>query len=156
MPEPERGTTVHGPFRAPIHLNTAPGATQPDPAAPAAEAQARCDAVQQDFRKSGERKPLRRDPPPKAPALIPTDDPLKLRLAEELDYVRRMLDGMGDSLSADAGVLVRHGVALQTVDIAGQILGHIASVVRSSDPRGAVDRIGMCELQGRLKRLGGV
>jgi hypothetical protein len=46
--------------------------------------------------------------------------------------------------------------SLQTVDIAGQILGHIASVVRSSDPSGAVEKIGMCDLKGRLKRLGGV
>jgi hypothetical protein len=147
---------VHGPFRAPIHLNKSPAAIHPEPVAPAAEAQARCDAIQQDFRKGSERRSIRRDPPPKPQALVPTDDALKLRLAEELEYVRRMLDVMGDSLSADAGVLVRHGVALQTVDIAGQMLGHIASVVRSSDPGGAVERIGMCELKGRLKRIGGV
>ena len=77
---------------------------------------------------------------------------LRQRLAEELDYARRMLDLMGDELSADAAVLVRHGVSLQTVDIAGQILGHIASVIRSSDPDGAVDLIGMTELKGRLQR----
>ena len=162
--EPERGTEVHGYIGAPSHLTRSAPLEPVNQASPAAEApvavdedaQARCDAIQQDFRKTGEKRPLRRDPPPKPPALVPTDDALKLRLAEELEYVRRMLDGMGDSLSADAAVLVRHGVALQTVDIAGQILGHIAYVVRSSDPRGAVERIGMCELQGRLKRLGGV
>ena len=75
-----------------------------------------------------------------------------IRLAEELAYARRMLDAMGDALAADAALLARHGVALQSVDICGQILGHVADVIRSSDPHGAVDRIGMCELKARLKR----
>ena len=59
---------------------------------------------------------------------------------------------MGDELSCDTGVLMRHMVAMQSIDIVGQMLGHIASVVRSSDPDGAVDRIGMCELKARLTR----
>ena len=63
---------------------------------------------------------------------------------------------MGDELSADIGVVMRHAMALQTVDIVGQMLGHIANVVRSSDPGGAVDRIGMCELKARLTRKGSV
>ncbi|MEO5972136.1 MAG: hypothetical protein ABIP91_02075 [Sphingomicrobium sp.] len=118
-------------------------------------AQARCDAVQAEFRaeqaQSG-RRSIRRDPPPRPPALVPTDDKLDLRLAEELDYARRMLDSMGDSLSADPTVVVRHMVSLQSVDIIGQILGHIAAVVRSSDPQGAVERIGMGDLKARLTR----
>lgn len=114
--------------------------------------QARVDAIQADFRAKGERRSIRRDPPPLPAALIPTDDPLQLRLAEELEYARRMLDQMGDSLTADMALLARHGVSLQTIDICGQILGHIADVIRSSDPAGAVERIGMCELQARLKR----
>ena len=59
---------------------------------------------------------------------------------------------MADELSADAGVVVRHMVAMQSFDIIGQLLGHVASVVRSSDPDGAVERIGMCELKARLTR----
>ncbi len=43
-------------------------------------------------------------------------------------------------------------VSLQSVDIIGQILGHIAAVVRSSDPQGAVERIGMGDLKARLTR----
>ena len=43
-------------------------------------------------------------------------------------------------------------VAMQSIDIVGQMLGHIANVVRSSDPQGAVSRIGMCELKARLTR----
>jgi hypothetical protein len=63
-----------------------------------------------------------------------------------------MLDVMGDELSADMAVVMRHAVALQTVDIVGQMLGHIAAVTRSSAPDRAVERIGMCELKGRLTR----
>jgi hypothetical protein len=63
---------------------------------------------------------------------------------------------MGDSLSSDPHLVARHMVTLQSIDIAGQILGHVATVVRSSDPEGAIDRIGMCELKARLLRKGGV
>jgi hypothetical protein len=59
---------------------------------------------------------------------------------------------MGEELAADMGVIMRHSVVLQSVDIVGQMLGHIANVVRSSDPPGAVERIGMCELKARLQR----
>jgi hypothetical protein len=127
-------------FGAPAHLR---------------RAQAAVDAVQAEFRaeqKTPEKRPLRRDPPPLDPALVPTDDQLRVRLAEELDYARRMLDVMGDELSSDMGLVMRHAVALQTVDIVGQMLGHIAAVTRSSAPERAVDRIGMCELKSRLTR----
>lgn len=63
-----------------------------------------------------------------------------------------MLDEMGEELSADLEVLIRHGVALQTVDIAGQILGHVANIVRADDSEAAVERIGMCELRARLQK----
>jgi hypothetical protein len=127
-------------FGAPAHLR---------------RAQATVDAVQAEFRaeqKAPEKRLLRREPPPLDPALVPTDDQLRVRLAEELEYARRMLDTMGDELSADMGVVMRHAVALQTVDIVGQMLGHIAAVTRSSAPERAVERIGMCELKGRLTR----
>jgi hypothetical protein len=104
-----------------------------------------------------ERPPLRRDPPaPPPPPPAATEDELRLRLAEELDYARRILTMMGDELCNDPAIVVRHGSALQSVDIVGQMLGHIASVVRSSEPETAVERIGMAELKARLKRRGGV
>lgn len=98
------------------------------------------------------RKSIRRNAPPIAAALVPTDDELRRRLAEELEFARRMLDVMGDSLASDGAVVVRHGTSLQSVDIIGQMLGHIANVIRSSDPDGAVELIGMAELKGRLQR----
>lgn len=119
-----------------------------------------CDAIQAEFRaeqsNSGQASIRRADAPPLDPSQVPTSDELKLRLAEELDYARRMLDAMGDELAADMGVVMRHGVALQTVDIVGQMLGHIANVTRAAAPQLAVEKIGMCELKARLTRRGTV
>lgn len=131
-------------YGAPAHLKTQ--------VAPPHAAQERCDLIQSEVR-SSPRPSIRRDPPPAPPAPPPpTEDVLNLRLAEELEFARRMLDSMGDELSGDATVVMRHSVALQSVDIIGQMLGHIANVVRSSDPKQTVERIGMCELKGRLTR----
>jgi hypothetical protein len=47
-------------------------------------------------------------------------------------------------------VVAEHGVSLQAVDIVGQMLGHIANVVRDDDRAAAVDLIGMCELKAKL------
>ena len=118
------------------------------------QAQQRCNAIQAEYRADPGSRPSIRlaNPPAIDPALIPTEDQLRLRLAEELDYARRMLDSMGDALSADVGVVMRHTVALQSIDIIGQLLGHIAAVTRSSAPDRAVDRIGMGDLKARLTR----
>ena len=119
----------------------------------AVHGQARCDSIQAEFRaEAPDRRSIRRDPPPTPAALIPTDDPLQLRLAEELEYARRMLEVMGETLSADGLLVARHLTTLQSVDIVGQMLGHIANVIRSSDPPGAVGRIGMSDLKARLTR----
>ena len=122
-------------------------------AAEAAKGQERCDIIQAEFRAEPKaRRSIRRDAPPLPAALVPTDDLLRLRLAEELEYARRMLGVMGDELSSDGLVVSRHMTALQSIDIVSQMLGHVASVVRSSDPDGAVERIGMVELKARLTR----
>ena len=130
--------------------------------APAHLRQERCDRVLAQYRSElraadpaevGPRgRSIRRDPPPTPDALLPTDDKLLLRVAEEIEYARRMLETMGDSLSSDPTVIARHAVQLQSVDIICQMLGHLAAVVQSSDPPGAVERIGMAELKARLKR----
>ncbi|HET7709938.1 MAG TPA: hypothetical protein VFK50_10495 [Sphingomicrobium sp.] len=124
---------------------------------PATDGQARVDAVQSEYRAdAGGRKSIRRDPPPRAPDIPPSDDPLSNRLADELDYARRLLEQMGDTLSSDPTVVARHLVTLQAVDVVGQMLGHIANVVRSSDPAETVERMGMADLRARLQRRGGV
>lgn len=79
---------------------------------------------------------------------VPND--LDRRLAAELDHARDMLVTMGDELALNHDVVAEHGVALQAVDIVGQMLGHIANVVRAADRDAAVERIGMCELKARL------
>ena len=99
-----------------------------------------------------ERRPLRRDGPARADPAPQSDDALKVRLGEELDYVRRMLEALGDQLSGDPILIRRHAVALQSLDIVGQILGHVGTVVRSSDPHTAVEDIGMGDLRARLMR----
>ena len=58
-------------FGAPAHLKKS-----------FAPAQARCDAIQAEYRADPKPRPsIRRDTPPLPPALVPTDDALKLRLA---------------------------------------------------------------------------
>ena len=98
------------------------------------------------------RPSIRRDPPPLDPALVPTDDPLRLRLAEELEYARRLIEALGDTLCSDPLLVTRHAVPLQSIDVVGQMLGHLATVTRSSLPERAVDRIGMSDLRARLTR----
>ena len=134
-----------------------PGAPAPPERKPAADGQARVDAVQADFRaESSQRRSIRRDPPPRPPDIPPTDDPLAHRLADELDYARRLIEQMGNALSADPTVIARHIVTLQSVDVVGQMLGHIATIIRASDRAAMVERIGMGDLKARLQRRGGV
>ncbi len=79
-----------------------------------------------------------------------SDPRLDDRLAAQLDHARQMLVTMGDELALDRDVVAGHGFALQAVDIVGQMLGHIANVVRAEDRLAAVDLIGMCELKAKL------
>ena len=99
-----------------------------------------------------ERKPLRRDGPAHTAPAPQSEDALNIRLGEELDYVRRMLEVLGDQLSGDPILIRRHAVALQSLDIVGQILVHVGTIVRSSDPHAAVEDIGMGDLRARLMR----
>jgi hypothetical protein len=57
---------------------------------------------------------------------------------------------MGDELAMSPEVVAEFGTALQAVDIVGQMIGHIANVVRAEDPQKAIDKIGMCELKAKL------
>jgi hypothetical protein len=103
-----------------------------------------------------DRQPLRRDAPLRTvpPPTADTEDRLRLRLSEELEYARRMLDITGDQICADRIVVTRHAAALQSLDRVCQMLGHIAAVVRSSDPYSAIGEIGMSDLKARLTRRG--
>ena len=77
-------------------------------------------------------------------------DKLDHSLAAEIEEARKLLDAMGDALSADIDVITNHCTSLQTIDIVMQMLGHIANVVRSDDRTDAVDNIGMHDLKMKL------
>ena len=71
-------------------------------------------------------------------------------LAAELDHARDLLVMMGDELAMTPEIVAEHGLALQAVDIVGQMLGHIANVVRAENQNEAIERIGMCDLKAKL------
>ena len=80
------------------------------------------------------------------------DDPTPLDqlLAAELDHARDLLVMMGDELAMSPEIVAEHGMALQAVDIVGQMIGHIANVVRASDRQDAIEQIGMGDLKAKL------
>jgi hypothetical protein len=119
-----------------------------------ARSQAECDAIQSEARRNPERPSILREVP--IVPLEPTEDLLEARLAEELAYAQRMLEALGDTLTGDPLVLQRHHTALQTFDILGQMLGHLAKVIGTSEKAAAIDRIGMQDLRGRLTRPPGM
>lgn len=88
--------------------------------------------------------------PVQAPA--PLNPDLDARLADELGYVQRLLEDLGDSLIADLLLVQRHGQALQSLDFVNQILGHVRSILVAEDRDGTVEQIGMEDLRARLKR----
>lgn len=89
------------------------------------------------------------DIPPVAPVASPD---LDKRLAEELGYVQRLLEGLGDELIADLLLIQRHGQSLQSLDLVGQILGHVSTILRADDKAAVIEEIGMEDLRARLKR----
>jgi len=101
-------------------------------------------------------KPLLRDGSGSARAapVPPSEDVLRIRLSEELDYVRRLLDVTASQISRDPILVRRHAVALQSFEKISRILIHIADIIRSSDPNGAVEAISMADLKARLTRSG--
>ena len=84
--------------------------------------------------------------------LEPTEDIIEGRLAEEIDFARRLLEAVGDELICDPSILARHQRTLQSFDIVGQLLGHLARVAGAKDKAEAISRIGMQELRSRLCR----
>jgi hypothetical protein len=77
---------------------------------------------------------------------------LDTRMGEEIAFVQRLIEALGDELIADSAILHRHGQVLQNIDIASQILGHLARVIAASERADAVRAIGMEELRARLTR----
>lgn len=89
---------------------------------------------------------------PETPPPPPASPDLDRRLADELGYVQRLLEGLGDELIADLLLIQRHGKSLQSLDLVGQILGHVSAILRADDKAAVVEEIGMEDLRARLKR----
>ena len=137
-------------FDQPISLQEWTGKALP-PESGGLRDQRRVDALQVEARSA----PI--IPPAPAPAANPALSEearlnLRARLADELAYVRRLLDSMGDELIGEPIVVAHHSRTLQSIDLAGQILAHLSNVLVADDPVGAVERIGMEDLRARLKR----
>ena len=87
----------------------------------------------------GSTRSRRRPAPTRAPAGAaradgagrrrPSRADLDTRLADELGYVQRLLEGLGDELIADLLLIQRHGKSLQSLDLVGQILGHVSAIL---------------------------
>lgn len=114
-------------------------------------AQARCDQAQADAREAPGARIRILEPPVRGP-LPPSADALDRRIAEEIDYARRILEAMGDRLASDGVIVARHAATLQGFDLVGQMLGHLAAVVGTADRGEAIGRIGMEDLRARLRR----
>lgn len=74
------------------------------------------------------------------------------RLAEELAFLRRLLASIGDQMITDPALVERHSRGLQDLDLAGQVLAHLAAVIMADDPSATIDRLGMEDLRSRLQR----
>lgn len=94
----------------------------------------------------------RQDAPSLSKVYVQTEDELSLRLAEELEYLQRILEYVGGALVSNPNVVFKYKLELQQFDICGQSLGHLAKVIRSAQPYEAVKLIGMTDLRARLLR----
>lgn len=117
----------------------------------ATAAQARCDGIQAQARLAPGDRIRRGSPTPTAP-IVPSTDLLDRRLAEEIDYARRLLQALGERLASDGTVLARHASTLQAFDVIGQTLGYLSGVVGAANRDQAIDGIGMEDLRSRIRR----
>jgi hypothetical protein len=86
------------------------------------------------------------------PRLARSSSTIELRIAEEVDCVRRHLEMLGATLAADPILLHRHGTSLQSVDLMNQLLGHLARVIECDDKVAAAQQVSHGDLRSRLLR----
>ncbi|MEA3064400.1 MAG: hypothetical protein QOJ27_839 [Sphingomonadales bacterium] len=142
-----RGVKFEG--TTPVHEWT--GGTKPKPLeCTGLRDQRRVDALQMQARSDAASGRDLRVSAPSVPSAGSPD--LDKRLAHELGYVQRLLESLGDELINDLFLVQRHGQSLQSLDLVGQILGHVAAILMADDKAAMVDGIGMEDLKARLKR----
>ncbi len=90
--------------------------------------------------------------PENSPASNVDSEVVERRIAEELVFVGRLLDAVGEEFTNDPIILQRHGRALQNIHAASQILAHLGTIVASDDRTAAVDAVTLRELRARLLR----
>ena len=82
----------------------------------------------------------------------PSDAMLPRRIGEEIAYVQRLIDSIGNELVANPVFVNRYQRALQNFDLASQILGHLSRVMLADDQLGAAEKVGLTDLRNRLLR----
>jgi hypothetical protein len=84
----------------------------------------------------------------------PKEKPQNLtgRIAEELAFVARKLEALGDELCDDPAIVARHATKLQDIDLTTQVLGHLSRLLTSAEPGQLLGTIGMDDLRRRLER----
>jgi hypothetical protein len=110
------------------------------------------DQIQSQARRDGVYDLLFKPKPESNMPLAKTGNELEIRLSEELDFIRRLLDSVGNHLANDAEMLQRHAVTLQSFDLIGQMIGHVSSIIAAANRSEAVDRVGIEEMKKRLER----
>ncbi len=110
--------------------------------------QARVDSIQAAIR-AGRPIPTSEDGSA-APPIVDAD--LDRRIAEEISYVKRLLEIVGNELTDAPIVVQRYSRSLQSFDLACQILGHLSTVLTASNRSAAVQAVGMEDLRARLLR----
>ena len=71
-------------------------------------------------------------------------------VARELADLKRLLDEVGETLSDDIDVLMRHEQTLQTFDLAIQTIQYLADLMAAPDRAKAVAEVPMHDLRSRL------
>ena len=110
--------------------------------------QARIDALQADIR-SGLVPKVPVEDVARPPAAL---ENIEARLAEEVAYLRRLVQTIGEELSDEPIMLHRYLRTLQQFDVIGQALGHVVAVLEAPDKAAAVQAIGMQDMRARLLR----
>lgn len=67
--------------------------------------------------------------------------------AQDLKRVSRLLETLSDALASDPAIVVKHGIALQNLDIALQTLTAMAGAMRSGGPDYAASLARLAELR---------
>lgn len=80
------------------------------------------------------------------------DSTVNLRLAEELLYISRIVEGIGEVLVKDPLLRVRHAASIQQLDMGQQMLSEIAKLVSIENKFGSITRVATGPMRGRLLR----